>query len=142
MLAGAEIEHIGSTAAPGLMAKPIIDIMAGLPEFGEADRLAPAVVRQGYEDIRKYEDAMPFRRYFERWSHGRCAHHLHLVGLGGEFWKRRLAFRDYLRAHPQAAATYAALKTRLARRDWRDGNESADAKSEFIRGIERTAGVQ
>jgi len=136
----AAIEHIGSTAVPGLIAKPIIDIMIGLADFDPADRLVPSLVKRGYTYIPQYEDLMPFRRYLEKWQEGRCTHHLHMVALGGEFWIRHLAFRDRLRREPAAAAAYAALKTGFALRDWRDGNEYAEAKTEFIRRMEKGAG--
>lgn len=142
---GATIEHVGSTSVPGLAAKPIIDIMAGLEDFSAADSLVPKIVGLGYEYISRYEDTMPYRRYFVRRVdgaiEGRATHHLHIVFRGGTFWNRHLLFRNYLRTHPDARDDYAAMKRSLAERDWRDGNEYADAKTEFIREIERLAGA-
>lgn len=140
--AEALVEHIGSTAIEGLAAKPVIDIMIGLPDFSLADRLVTGIEALGYEYFKKYEDEMPFRRYFARDSNGKRSHQIHMVEIGGEFWKRHLFFRDYLRRNPEAAKEYAALKKRLAEREWENVNEYADAKTEFIKSIERKAGGQ
>jgi len=136
---GAVIEHIGSTAVVGLAAKPIIDIMIGLPDFFLADRLVPRVVGLGYEYIAKYEDVMPHRRYFKKMNNATATHHIHMVEIGSEFWERHILFRNYLRENPDAAMAYASLKKSLAEREWQDGNQYADAKTEFIKKIEGEA---
>ena len=137
--AAAEIEHIGSTSVPGLAAKPIIDILIGAEDLGQTDCLVPALAGVGYGYVPEYEDELPERRYFEKFRDGRCTHHVHMVVTGSDFWVRHLAFRDFLRAHPEVRADYEALKRRLSERDWRDGNEYADAKTEFIRAVEARA---
>jgi GrpB-like predicted nucleotidyltransferase (UPF0157 family) len=133
------IEHIGSTSVIGLAAKPVIDIMIGLQDFTSADDLVPLIEASGYEYFKKYEDEMPYRRYFAKNSQKARTHQIHLVELGGEFWERHLFFRDYLRQNPAKAQAYAALKKHLAAREWTDVNEYADAKTEFIKGIENLA---
>ena len=140
--ASAKVEHIGSTAVNGLAAKPIIDIMVGLPDFSVADKLVPVIETLGYEYIKKYEDEMPFRRFFVKNRNGIRTHQIHMVEIDGEFWGRHLLFRDYLRHNPAIANEYAALKKQLAEREWEDVNEYADAKSEFIRSIENKAKEQ
>ncbi|HEX8887619.1 MAG TPA: GrpB family protein [Pyrinomonadaceae bacterium] len=135
----AEIEHIGSTSVIGLAAKPIIDIMVGLEDFSIADHLVPKIEAFAYEYIKRYEDVMPFRRFFTKEQEGRRTHQIHMVGIGTEFWERQLLFRDYLRQNESVAARYAALKKELAKREWVDVNEYADAKTEFIRMIESEA---
>lgn len=135
----ARIEHVGSTSVPGLAAKPVIDIMVGLEDFSRADGLVPKIEALGYEYVQKYEAAMPLRRFFLKDREGVRTHQIHMVGIGTEFWERHLLFRDYLRRNPGVAAEYAALKKELARREWADVNEYADAKTEFIRGVEREA---
>jgi GrpB-like predicted nucleotidyltransferase (UPF0157 family) len=137
--ASIKIEHIGSTAVVGLAAKPIIDIMIGLPDFSAADKFVPKIEALGYEYFKKYEAEMPFRRYLAKDSNGVRTHQIHMVEIGGEFWERHLLFRDYLRQNPETANKYAVLKKRLAEREWEDVNEYADAKTEFIKGIETTA---
>jgi GrpB-like predicted nucleotidyltransferase (UPF0157 family) len=133
------IEHIGSTAVAGLAAKPIIDLMIGLEDFSIADQVVPKIEASGYEYIQKYEAVMPFRRFFIKEQSGIRTHQIHMVGMGGEFWERLILFRDYLRRNPGVAEQYASLKRGLAEREWEDVNEYADAKTEFIRGIENKA---
>jgi len=138
----AKVEHIGSTAVNGLAAKPVIDIMIGLPDFSVADKLVPRIEAPGYEYINKYEDEMPFRRFFVKNRNGIRTHQIHMVETDSGFWIRHLSFRDYLRQNPEAANKYAALKQQLAEREWEDVNEYADAKSEFIKSIENKAREQ
>jgi GrpB-like predicted nucleotidyltransferase (UPF0157 family) len=134
-----EIEHIGSTAVVGMAAKPFIDIMIGLQDIQEAAVLVDALVAQGYHYVPAYESSMPERRFFFKDAKTGMAHNIHAVALGSAFWKRHLAFRDYLRQYPIVAAEYQALKMQLAEREWQDGNEYAQAKNEFIRRIEEKA---
>lgn len=135
----AKIEHIGSTAVDGLAAKPIIDILIGLPDFSIADQLVPIIKSLGYEYFKKYEDEMPYRRYFAKNSDEMRTHQIHMVEFNSEFWVRHLLFRDYLRQNPEIMNEYAALKKQLAEREWVDVNEYADAKTEFIKYIENKA---
>ena len=135
----ARIEHIGSTAIAGLTAKPIIDIMIGLKDFSAAQSVVPRIEALGYEYISRYEDEMPFRRYFAKDSGGVRTHQIHMVEIGGEFWERHILFRDYLRQNPAVAGQYASLKKELAGREWTDVNEYADAKTQFIKLIEDKA---
>ena len=135
----AEVEHIGSTAVAGLAAKPIIDIMIGLEDFSIADQCVPKIEALNYEYIKKYEDVMPFRRFFIKEEMGRRTHQIHMVERGTEFWERLILFRDYLRQNESVALRYASLKKELAEREWADVNEYADAKTEFVRKIEAEA---
>jgi GrpB-like predicted nucleotidyltransferase (UPF0157 family) len=139
---GAVIEHIGSTSVVGLAAKPIIDIMIGLPDFALADSLVSKFTALQYNYISKYEDVMPDRRFFTKKQRDTTTHHIHMVGRGSEFWERHLLFRNFLRENPDLARRYAALKKELAQREWQDGNEYAGAKTEFIRNIEAQARQQ
>ena len=82
---------------------------------------------------------MPYRRFFTKRQNGQSTHNVHLVGIGTEFWLRHLAFRDHLRNNAGDRDKYYELKKELAKRDWKDGNEYAAAKSEFIRLIEAKA---
>ena len=106
------IEHMGSTAVPGLAAKPVIDVSVGLRRLElTADQVA-AVEALGYEYLG--ENGLPGRLFFRRSEAGRRTHHLHVVEVEGEHWHRHRAFRDYLRAHPDEVDRYAAEKRRLA----------------------------
>jgi GrpB-like predicted nucleotidyltransferase (UPF0157 family) len=137
-----QIEHIGSTAVVGLAAKPIIDMMIGLEDFSVADEFVPKITTLGYEYFKKYEDEMPYRRYFAKNQNGVRTHQIHMVEIGEEFWERHLLFRDYLRQNPEVLNKYAELKKQLAEQDWADVNEYADAKTEFIRSNENKAKEQ
>lgn len=131
-----EVEHIGSTAVPGLAAKPVIDIMVGVRGFEED---APACVEAlegiGYECRR--EAGVPGRIFFRKFAEDVRTYHLHLVPAGGSFWREHLLFRDYLRSHPGAAREYERLKRDLAARFGHDRDAYTEAKTEFIRRIER-----
>jgi GrpB-like predicted nucleotidyltransferase (UPF0157 family) len=72
-----KVEHIGSTSVDGLAAKPVIDIMVGLTDFSLADSLVSRIEALGYEYIKKYEDEMPFRRYFVKNLNGIRTHQIH-----------------------------------------------------------------
>jgi GrpB-like predicted nucleotidyltransferase (UPF0157 family) len=123
------IEHIGSTAVAGLPAKPVIDIMAGVESL-EASRGALSVL-----DHHEYCYA-PYRSDVMHWlckpSPAVRTHHLHLVPLGSRLWIEQLAFRDYLRTHPDAASEYAALKHRLAEEHRLDREAYTRAKAPFV----------
>ena len=110
----AQIEHVGSTAVPGLGAKPIIDIMIGVHSLLDAEYRVSELARIEYEYVPEYEAELPDRRYFRKPFTRPRTHHLHVVALGSEFWKKHLRFRDYLRAHPDIAGEYYELKLQLA----------------------------
>lgn len=129
----AAIEHVGSTAVPGLGAKPVIDIMVGLSHLVQAESRMGALEAEGYEYVRKHEKQFPQRRYFRKPRFGPSAYHLHCVVRGSDFWIRVLAFRDYVRAHPEAAAAYGELKRDLAARLGKEAY--TEAKGPFIERI-------
>ncbi len=107
--ASLKFEHIGSTAVPGLAGKPIVDLMLGAAPAAWAIReeLRPKIVALGYDDLG--EAGAPGRLYFRRRTALR-AFNVALVEESGEHWRANLAFRDYLRAHPDEAAAYASAK--------------------------------
>ncbi|HVH31337.1 MAG TPA: GrpB family protein [bacterium] len=131
----AAIEHIGSTAVPRLAANPIIDIMGGVRDLGEVTRYVAVLEGLGYEYVPQYEAFIPERRYFRKPTRGHSprTHHLHVVELTSDFWRRHLLFRDYLRTHPQALREYADLKRHLASEYGDDGRGYTDAKGAFHR---------
>lgn len=135
VFAGTEavIEHVGSTAVPGLGAKPVIDIMVGVPVLIAVEGRIPALEAAGYEYVQEYEEQLPDRRYFRKPRFGPRAFHVHCVVVGSDFWIRHLAFRDHLRAHPESAAAYYNLKRELATRVSK--GEYTEAKSPFIEGV-------
>jgi GrpB-like predicted nucleotidyltransferase (UPF0157 family) len=127
------IEHIGSTAVPGLPAKGIIDIAAGLPAGADVAACVAALAALGY----RREPAGDFEgRVFLR----RPAHHLSLTPLGSAYWIEHLAFRDALRADPALAERYGRLKRRLAR-EHAEGEAYTRAKTALVREALNAAGV-
>lgn len=125
---GTRIEHIGSTAVPGLDAKPIIDIAVRMPSLKRLPVLIAALTRARY--CYKGEYGLAGRHFFVRGDP--VTHHVHLVAQGCEHWTRWLAFRDYLRAFPVEAAAYNAFKRDLARRFATNRDAYTKAKTPFI----------
>jgi GrpB-like predicted nucleotidyltransferase (UPF0157 family) len=134
-----KVEHIGSTSVAGLGAKPVIDILIGLNDFSCANEQVHKLIQIGYHYINRYEDVMPYRRFFIKESNDIRTHHIHMVEFNSEFWIRHLAFREYLINHPEEKIKYYELKKELSLIDWKDGNEYANAKSGFIKEMEKKA---
>ena len=111
-LAPLRFEHIGSTAVPGLVAKPIIDLVAGYASGADPERYVATLQGAGYEH--RGPQGIPGRELFVLGPDARRTHHLNLVPLDGWFWRDHLAFRDRLRQEPDVRAAYAALKRELA----------------------------
>ncbi len=137
------IEHVGSTAVPGLGAKPIIDITVAVRRLSDAEGCIEPLGSIGYEYVPEYEKELPDRRYFQRGPKGvRNKHfHLHMVQHGGDFWKRHLMFRDYLRCHPDVAQQYCELKRKLAEKHGRNREAYTDAKTSFVESVLAEAGA-
>ncbi len=113
------IEHFGSTAIPGLAAKPIVDMLVEVRSLEETkSRIVPVLEAQGYDYFwrpTRGDDVPPFYAWFiKRDVAGIRTHHIHMVEKDFEHWER-LLFRDYLIEHPEVAKEYEALKLRLAR---------------------------
>jgi len=126
------IEHIGSTAVPGLVAKPVIDIMAAVDSLDASRPALAALASLSYVHL-------PYRADIMHWlckpSDDVRTHHLHLVPHGSALWHERLIFRDRLRADADVAAEYAALKLALAEKHEFDREAYTDAKEPFVRRI-------
>lgn len=133
----AEIHHIGSTSVPGLTAKPIVDILVAVWDLDAVDRRAQELQALDYENMGEY--GIPGRRYFRKPVEGADTFHVHVFQCGHEVIRRHLRFRDYLTAHPEAARAYAEHKQELAGEEWESSSEYAEAKTEFIRGLEARA---
>ena len=131
------VEHHGSTAVPGLAAKPILDIMVAVARLDEVEEHERRLVAAGY-DRREVGD-LPGRLYFQRWIDRRRHVHLSLTELGSDFWREHLVFRDALRRDPKLLQAYADLKRDLAARYREDRLGYTDAKTGFIRKALRSA---
>ena len=130
------IEHVGSTAVPGIGAKPTIDIMVAVNSLSDAEECIEPLQRIGYEYQPEHEAAMPERRFFRRGNPPKEQHyHLHMVKQISDFWKRHLLFRDYLRVHPKAAHDYYELKKKLAHKCGSDREGYTAAKTSFIESV-------
>jgi len=128
------IDHNGSTAVPGLAAKPVIDIQVSVARVHPIDACAGLLADLGYVHVPHEDDERcPFFHRPKNWPH---THHIHVVESGSEEERRTLAFRDYLRAHPSAAREYEALKQHLAALHGGSDAESREAyaiaKTSFI----------
>lgn len=108
------IEHFGSTAVPGLAAKPIVDMLGGMRSVEDMDALIPLLCAEGYSANVAGNAKTPRERALMFQRGGRRTHHLILVIFDSEEWSARLRFRDALRADPTLAAEYADLKRRVA----------------------------
>jgi GrpB-like predicted nucleotidyltransferase (UPF0157 family) len=130
------IEHIGSTAVPGLPAKPIIDIAAAVPDLGAVGSLVGPLAALGYRHLGEY--GLPGRHFFEKGAP--VTHHLHVVGEGSAHWRVWRLFRDYLRVNAAEAERYAKFKGKLAARHAEDRDTYTRSKSEFVNAALQKAG--
>ena len=126
------IHHVGSTAVPGLDAKPIIDILAGVRDLEESRACFEPLAQLGYMYAPYLPDEM---HWFCKPHPSRRTHHLHLVPTGSNRYRDELAFRDRLRSDPEVAAEYAALKHTLAERHRDDREAYTEAKGAFVRAV-------
>src|SRR5262245_58670137 len=139
------IEHFGSTAVPGLAAKPIIDILVEVASLeATRARIAPILESQGYEYLWRPthgDDGPPFYAWFIKRdaASGTRTHHIHMVEAS--FWEhwRRLLFRDFLIAHPEVAREYEALKHQLAADHPNDRVAYTRGKTTFIEAVTEQA---
>ena len=126
------IEHIGSTAVPGLPAKPVIDIMGAVRDL-PSSQLA-------IEALRPFNYCyFPYKAKLMHWfckpTPASRTHHLHLVPFESQLWRERLAFRDCLRSDPATREAYRQLKLKLAAQFRNDRDAYTEAKTDFIRSV-------
>jgi GrpB-like predicted nucleotidyltransferase (UPF0157 family) len=131
------IEHVGSTAVPGLPAKPVIDIQVSVDDPAEEKSYVPKIEGIGIQ-LRSRDE---FHRFFRPFA-GLPRHiQIHVYAAGSAWERRHLLFRDYLRSNPAARDSYLAAKLDAAQR-WRDDRIAyADAKTEVIRSLMRQAAI-
>ena len=122
------VEHVGSTAVPGLVAKPSIDVQVSVPSTADEDGYLPGLVALGLQ-LRSRDE---MHRYFRPFPDKPRDVHVHVCAVGSSWERDHVLFRDYLRAHPEVRDEYAEVK-RTAARAWADDRLGyTDAKSEFI----------
>lgn len=157
------IEHIGSTAVPGLHSKHVIDIMVGIGNMVNLDKSAAVLSGQnGYVYYKTFDKTIPERRLFvllknykdhkgiakvyedfdtvphDLINRYRLAH-IHVWYRGSRDWDRHIAFRDFLREHAEERVLYSQLKIALSQKDWPDGMAYNAAKNELVKGIQSKA---
>lgn len=129
------IHHIGSTAVPGLIAKPIIDLMPVVVDLEAVDLLRPKIERLGYHWHGEY--GIEGRRYCYLSDHtGRRLAQLHIFQIGSPHITRHLAFRDYLRAFSKKAAAYADVKAKARDLHPLNSHDYSNAKSDWVKTTE------
>lgn len=134
------IEHFGSTSIPGLLAKPIVDILVEVSSFKEAKKtILPRLKKLRYQYFwRPIFDKPPNYMWFiKRNAKGERTHHIHTVTSKSPLWDR-VCFRDYLRLHPELVLEYANLKKGILTVS-NDRNKYIQGKKEFLDRVEEEA---
>ena len=134
------VHHVGSTAIPGLCAKPILDVLVSVRDFDEAKQLVGPLHGLGYEF--RPEEEIPDRHYFRRPPGGELrTHHLSLAEPGSRHHTVTLGFRDALRGNAKLATAYARLKLDLAQQFPFDRPAYIEGKTRFVREVLATIGL-
>lgn len=131
--AALDIQHVGSTAVPGILAKPILDIAIAIRSYEDGHALVTRLQALAYEY--RGENGIPRRHYFVLGA-PRRTHHVHVLEHGSAEWRRHLAFRDWLLASPEGAARYSELKERCRVRALGRREEYQRLKTPFIEAVE------
>lgn len=130
------VEHIGSTAIPGIPAKPIIDINIGVESLDVARNIKEKFEKLGYEHRPfvpgKTKVDLKWQELYVKGPEAKRTHYVHVTVFGGSYWKNDLLFRDFLRKNPERAKQYAELKKQLAEK-YADNRETyTKNKEQFI----------
>jgi GrpB-like predicted nucleotidyltransferase (UPF0157 family) len=131
------IEHVGSTAVPGLPAKPIIDIQVSVGNIRERDSFVLPLERLGY--LFAPDPDSPDYHFFGKPAERPRRYHVHVCAAGSDEEMRHLVVRDFLRSHSEEAAGYADMKRELARLSHHDRLAYIEGKEPFMRDLERRA---
>lgn len=128
-----EVEHVGSTAVPGLAAKDVVDLMPMLTNFADGERCVAPMAELGF--VYRGEYGIPGRHFFVKDdpATGERLHNVHMYQEGHDEWVAHLAFRDYLRAHDDWRDRYERLKRDLAAKYPDDVEAYAEAKTDFVK---------
>ena len=133
------IEHFGSTAVPGLAAKPVIDMLVQVSSLEETqEQVVPILQAEGYDYFWRTDVSPAYHWFIKRDSEGKRSHHLHMVEADSKLWER-LYFRDFLRDFPEEANRYAELKKFLAEKHPNDRIAYTAGKAEFVISITERA---
>lgn len=130
------VEHVGSTAVPGLAAKPIIDLLVEVRSLAEARASAIAPLQAlGYTYVPEYETWLPQELFFRKGMPGPWTHHVHVMEPSSPRREEFVLFRDYLLQHPEIAGAYADLKRALALVFGEDIAGFREAKRPFVQAV-------
>lgn len=124
------IQHVGSTAVPGLCAKPVVDIAVGVKDLETGRGCVDLLTGGGYEF--KGDAGIPGRYFFAKGTPDNRTHYIHVEAVNGLLWRNHILFRDYLRSHPDVVAAYGELKKILATKHGDDREKYALGKKPFI----------
>jgi len=131
-----DIHHIGSTAIPGIKAKPVIDILVEVKDIEVVDQHNHKMEELGYEAMGEY--GITKRRFFRKGENNRT-HHIHIFQVGNVEIERHINFKEYLIAHPDKGREYSKLKEKLTNKYTYDVENYTNGKSDFIKEIDRKA---
>lgn len=134
------VHHVGSTAVPGLLAKPVLDVLIGIADFDAALECVPSLADLGFEF--RPHDAIPDRHFFRAERDGLRTHHLSLAETTSAHYINALVFRDALRESPELGREYEALKMKLLQDELRTGTFPPDGKDEFVMKVVASRGGQ
>jgi GrpB-like predicted nucleotidyltransferase (UPF0157 family) len=130
------VEHVGSTAVPGLAAKPIIDLLVEVHSLPEARACCiPALQALHYTHMAEYEAWLPDEMLFRKGPPGPWTHHVHLMEASSPRWEEHILIRNYLRRHAEIASAYGDLKKALALVFEEDIAGYRNAKGPFIQAV-------
>lgn len=126
------IQHIGSTAIPGMSAKPIIDIDVAVKSLKAVNDLIEPLRKLGY----RYRVGKPEKRLFiKEGPNKKITHHMHVIKLGSDLWNNDLLFRDFLRSNKKKVRQYSELKKELASQFYNNRESYSDGKKDFIEAV-------
>ena len=128
-----DIQHVGSTAIPHTVAKPIIDIAGAINSVENIDKIIVPLYGIGYNY--RGEQGIPGRHLFVKGGENFRTHHFHVMQTDHYEWKNQILFRDYMKEHPEEAKQYSALKQKLFIKYGNDRGKYTDSKSEYIETI-------
>jgi GrpB-like predicted nucleotidyltransferase (UPF0157 family) len=155
------VEHIGSTAVPGLASKPVIDILVGVRHPENLDKIPGSLKNHDYVHYQKYDAQTPYRSFFAKLKSRPCNFtipktyrhneeipesidpyklaHVYVLEYESNNWLRHIAFRDYLKSNVSIRQQYEEFKLALGKLFWLDSKEYNKAKDEFIKEAEKKA---
>ncbi len=128
-----DIQHTGSTAIPGIAAKPIIDIAVAIDSLSNIDEITQILHELGYQY--RGEQGIPGRHLFAKGDEENRTHYLHIMEKSHHEWKNSILFRDYLKSNSKVAKEYDNLKRKLAKKYESDRGKYTEGKSKFIQKI-------